>query len=101
MRLLTFCLVLLFAVAQQAAGDNAPAPAPDNWSKTVENLANALSEGDPGSLLAVLTDDAAINTFESKNSGAAQMLARTKKGMLISSLHYDFAPETVANDIAE
>ncbi len=98
MRLLTLCVAVLFALAQQAAGDN---PAPDNWPKTVENLATALSESDPGALLAVLTEDVAVSTFDSKNSGAAQMLARTKKGAIISGFNYVFAPETMANDVAE
>ena len=99
MRLLIVSLAVLFAVAQQAAGD-APA-ATDNWPKTVEGLGAALAENDAGALLAVLSDDVAITTFESKNGDAIRLLARTKKGSLIASLNYVYAPETMANDVAE
>jgi len=98
MRLTVLSIAILFAVARQAAGDEA---APDNWPKTVETLATALSESDPGALLPVLTDDVAINTFDAKNGDAVRLLARTRKGMLISGFNYVYAPETMANDVAE
>jgi len=98
MRFLILSLAVLFALAQQAGGDDA---APDQWSKTVTALGTALAENDAGALLAVLGEDAAINTFDSKNDNALRLLDRTKKGTLISSLSYVFAPETMANDIAE
>src|SRR5215212_5038789 len=98
MRLLVLSLAVLFALARQAGGDDA---APDNWPKTVEGLTIALADNDAGALLAVLSDDVAITTCDTKNGDAIRLLARTKKGSLISSFSYVFAPETMANDIAE
>jgi len=98
MRLLTLCAALLFAVTQQAGGDN---PAPDNWPKTVESLATALNDNDAPELVAVLSEDVSITTFESKNADGARLLAKTKKGQLLSSLNYVFAPEKMANEIAD
>ncbi len=98
MRLLTLCLALLFALAQQAGGDS---PAPDAWPKTVEALSLALSDNDAGALLTVLTEDVSISSCESKNSNGTYLLARTKKGAMIASLSYVYAPETMATDIAE
>ena len=98
MRLLILSLAVLFALARQAGGDDA---APDPWPKTVEGLTIALADNDAGALLAVLSDDVAITTCDMKNGDAVRLLARTKKGSLISSFSYVFAPETMANDIAE
>jgi len=106
MRLLTWSVALLFALAispssveaQQAGGEN---PAPDNWPKTVEALATALNNNDAGELLAVLSEDVSITTFESKNADGTRLLAKTKKGQAISALNYVFAPEQMANEIAE
>ena len=98
MRFLILSLAVLFAVAQQAGGDDA---APEQWPKTVESLAAALAENDAGALLAVLSDDVSITTCDMKNGDAVRLLARTKKGTLISHFSYTFAPETMANDIAE
>src|ERR1051325_3825995 len=98
MRLLILSLAVLFAVAQQAGGDD---PAPDQWPKTVESLGTALADNDAAALLGVLSDDVTITTCDMKNGDAVRLLARTKKGTLISTLSYVFAPETMANDIAE
>jgi hypothetical protein len=106
MRLLTWCLALLFALAtsassvepQQAGGDS---PAPDAWPKTVEALGTALSDNDAGALLTVLSEDVSITSCESKNSNGTYLLARTKKGSLITSLSYVHPAETMAGDIAE
>jgi len=106
MRLLTWCVALLFALAtsaslleaQQAGGEGS---APDNWSKTVEALATALNDNDAGELVAVLSEDVSITTFDSKNADGARLLAKTKKGQVLSSLKYVFAPEKMANDIAD
>ncbi|HEV8293395.1 MAG TPA: hypothetical protein VGP94_15770 [Tepidisphaeraceae bacterium] len=98
MRLLILSLAVLFALAQRAGGEN---PAPDNWPKAVEALGAALSENDAGALLAVLSEDVSITTFDTKNGDAIRLLARTKRGALISSLNYVHAPETMANDVAE
>ena len=98
MRLLILSLAVLFAVAQQAGGDD---PAPDQWPKTVEAFGAALADNDAGGLVAVLSDDVSITTCDMKNGDAVRLLARTKKGTLISSSSYVFAPETMANDIAE
>jgi len=100
MRLLTLCTALLFALAQQAAGDGPANPAPDSWPKTVEALGIALSESDASALVPVLADDVSISTFDSKST-EMRLLARIRKGTLISSLNYVHAPETMANDIAE
>src|SRR5439155_13963725 len=98
MRLLTLCVALLFALAQQAGGDS---PAPDNWPKTVEALATALNDNDAGEVLAVLSEDVSMTTFESKNADGTRLLAKTKKGQPISALNYVFAPEKMANEIAD
>jgi len=108
MRLLILSLAVLFALAtsansvepQQAGGDG-PAPDNSNWAKTVEALGVALSENDAGALLAVLSDDVSITTCDMKNGDAVRLLARTKKATLISSLSYVYAPENMANDVAE
>ena len=98
MRLLILSLVVLFAAAQQAGGDDA---APDQWPKTVQAFGIALADNDAGGLVAVLSDDVNITTCDMKNGDAVRLLARTKKGTLIASSSYVFAPETMANDIAE
>src|SRR4051794_40771338 len=108
MRLLILSLTVLFALAtsassaepQQPGGDG---PAPDNstWAKTVEALGVALSDNDAGALLAVLSEDVAITTCDTKNGDAVRLLARTKKGTLISGFSYVHAPENMANDVAE
>jgi hypothetical protein len=102
MRFLILSLAVLFAVAQQAGGDDAaPDAAPDQWSKTVAALGTALADNDAGALLAVLSDDVSITTCDFKNGDAIRLLARTKRGTLISSFNYVHAPETMANDVAE
>ena len=98
MRLPIVILAVLFAMAQQAGGDE---PAPDNWPKTVETFANALGESDPAALVPVLSDDVLINTFDGKNGDAVRLLARTRKGAVISHFSYVHAPENMANQIAE
>jgi hypothetical protein len=98
MRLLIVILAALFAMAQQAGGDE---PAPDNWPKTVETFANALGESDPAALLPVLSEDVSITTFDAKGGDAVRLLARTRKGAVISHLTYVHAPENMANQIAE
>lgn len=98
MRLLTLCVALLFALTQQAGGDS---PAPDSWPKTVEALAGALNNNDAGELLAVLSEDVSITTFDSKNADGTRLLAKTKKGQPICMLNYVFAPEKMANEIAD
>ncbi|HEV8379899.1 MAG TPA: hypothetical protein VGP99_13695 [Tepidisphaeraceae bacterium] len=97
MRFVILFFAVLFALAQQAGGDN---PAPDNWPKTVEAFGTALSDNDAGALLAVLGEDVSITTFDTKNGDAIRLLARTKKGALIKSFSYVHAPEAMASDVA-
>jgi hypothetical protein len=108
MRLLILSFTVLFALAtsarsaepQQAGGDG-PTPDNSNWAKTVEALGVALSDNDAGALLAVLSEDVSITTCDMKNGDAVRLLARTKKGTLISGFSYVYAPENMANDVAE
>jgi len=98
MRWLVLSTCFLFGLVGQASGDG---PAADNWPKTVEDLATALRDSDPGALLPVLSDDASINMFDSKNGDAVRLLARTRKGNLIGTFNFVHAPEAMASDIAE
>ena len=98
MRLSIGFIAVLFALVQQAGGD---APATDGWGKTVETFATALQESDPGALLPVLSDDVAITTFDTKGADAVRLLARTRKGTLVSFLSYTQAPENMTGEIAE
>ena len=106
MRLLIVSLAVLFALTASASsveplragGDE---PAVDSWPKTVETFANSLGESDPGALVPVLSDDVSIATFDSKSGDAVRLLARTRKGTLISHFHYVYAPENMAGDVAE
>lgn len=106
MRFLIVSFAVLFALAtstssveaQQAGGET---PTPNNWQKTVESLGVALAENDAGALLAVLSDDVSINTFDAKNGDAVRLLARTRKGTLVGALSYSYAPENMAGEIAE
>jgi hypothetical protein len=115
MRWLILSITLLFGLLGLASGDT-PAPvegaaAPpaaqpaaagaDQWPQTVQTLASALTENDPGALLSVLSDDQAIHTFDGKVADAVRLLVRTRKGILIGRWEYVHAPENLAQDVFE
>ena len=79
----------------------APPPAAATWLSTVEQVAKATEKGNVPLVLASLTPDASVRSFESPEPAAARsMVDAAAEWRLLGAHAYEFPPASLAVDIA-
>ena len=92
--------VALGGCASALAQTTRPA-APAGWSAAVEQVARATAVGDVPLVVASLTRDAAVRSFESPEPGAARTLVDAAAGWKLLGTHaFEFPPASLAADIS-
>ena len=93
--------VVMILLANRLNAEPAESVAEQPWAKTVANFAKALSDSDPAALVPVLAESVQIEAFDAKGGDAVHLLARARKGLLITNHAYNAIPATMAGDIAD
>jgi len=95
------CSTFAWAQTTQPAEPTA-APAPVTWAATVEQFARSTERGELSAVIALLTRDAQLRTFEAPDSAAAAraMVDSAADWKLLGAHAYEFPPASLAADIA-
>lgn len=90
------------AQTTQPAAPAGPSAAPVTWAATVELFARSTEQGELPGVIALLTGDAQLRSFDAPNLPAAAraMVDAAADWKLLGAHAYDFPPASLAADIA-